>query len=154
MKKIDFKKIGLWGCEMLRNNSSTIVGGLSMIGLALLCRKLNIPYTVLTDGYSSRDTYSSRDLNTKPIPLMYLPSDPIEASISAIYDSSERSDFDSQRVNAAKEIMAILAAHEELPESTLTYAISTLRTIAGSMDFDSGRREITKIIAKIGKGEF
>lgn len=155
MIKIDFKKFGDWTAEMLRNNSSTIVGGLGMIGLALLCRKLNIPYTVLTDNYGSygRSYEPSRYYEPQETQLIFMPSDPVEASISAIYNGAISCDFDSQRTAAAKEIMAVLAAHKDLPASTLTFAISTLRAISAKMDFDSGRRTITAMISKIGKGE-
>lgn len=156
-KKPDWSKVGMWCADIFRNNSSTIVGGMSMIGLALLCRKLNIPYTVLTEpftgSYGRRTSYRQ---NSEPhqVSLMYLPSDAIEASIAAIYDGALNQDFDSQRISSAKEIFNIIAARkDDISDATKTYAITVLRQIAEEMDFDSGRKAVIQLISKIGKGE-
>ena len=155
-KKPDWSKVGLWCADMLRSNSGTIVGGLSMIGLALLCRKLNIPYSVLTDpfvGGTNRNTYYGND-SGKVSQLIYLPSDAIEASIAAIYDNAMHADFDSQRCSAAKEIYSILSARKnDISDTTKTYAITILRQICDHMDFDSGRKNVMAYISMIGKGE-
>ena len=152
-KNINYQKIGDWMMDMLRTNSGTIVGGLSMIGLAMLCRKLNIPYTVLTEPYTGK-SYVKPEVPKPATPILYFPSDAIEASIQAIYDGALNADFDSQRCAAGKEILSIITARkDDISEATKTYAISYLRLIADEMDFDSGRKTIMSYISKIAKGE-
>lgn len=153
-KKPDWSKVGMWCADIFRNNSSTIVGGLSMIGLAMLCRKLNIPYTVLTEPYTGR-SYVKPEAPKANAQILYFPSDAVEASIQAIYDGALNADFDSQRCAAGKEILSIVSARkDDISEATKTYAISYLRLIADEMDFDSGRKTIMSYISKIAKGEF
>lgn len=153
-KKPDWSKVGMWCADIFRNNSSTIVGGLSMIGLAMLCRKLNIPYTVLTEPYTGK-SYVKPEVPKPATPILYFPSDAVEASIQAIYDGALNADFDSQRCAAGKEILSIITARKnDISEATKTYAISYLRLIADEMDFDSGRKTIMSYISKIAKGEF
>jgi hypothetical protein len=152
-KNINYQKIGDWMMDMLRTNSGTIVGGLSMIGLAMLCRKLNIPYTVLTEPYTGR-SYVKPEAPKTSAQILYFPSDAVEASIQAIYDGAMNADFDSQRCAAGREIMSIISARKnDISEATKTYAISYLRLIADEMDFDSGRKTIMSYISKIAKGE-
>lgn len=153
-KNINYQKIGDWMMDMLRSNSGTIVGGLSMIGLAMLCRKLNIPYTVLTEPYTGK-SYVKPEVPKTNAQILYFPSDAVEASIQAIYDGALNADFDSQRCAAGREIMSIVSARKnDISEATKTYAISYLRLIADEMDFDSGRKTIMSYISKIAKGEF
>lgn len=153
-KNINYQKIGDWMTDMLRTNSGTIVGGLSMIGLAMLCRKLNIPYTVLTEPYTGK-SYVKPEAPKTNAQILYFPSDAVEASIQAIYDGALNADFDSQRCAAGKEILSIVSARKnDISEATKTYAISYLRLIADEMDFDSGRKTIMSYISKIAKGEF
>ena len=153
-KKPDWSKVGMWCADIFRNNSSTIVGGLSMIGLAMLCRKLNIPYTVLTEPYTGRSYVKPEPPKTTQ-QILYFPSDATEAAIQAIYDNAMNADFDSQRIAAGREIMGIVESHkDDISEATKTYAISYLRLIADEMDFDSGRSNIMRQISKIAKGEF
>lgn len=153
-KKPDWNKVGMWCADIFRNNSSTIVGGMSMIGLALLCRKLNIPYTVITDPLRGT-SYVKPETPKAPSQILYFPSDAVEASIQAIYDGALNADFDSQRCAAGKEILSIVSARkDDISEATKTYAISYLRLIADEMDFDSGRKTIMSYISKIAKNEF
>lgn len=153
-KKPDWGKVGMWCADIFRNNSSTIIGGMSMIGLALLCRKLNIPYTVLTEPYTGK-SYVKPEVPKTSQQILYFPSDATEAAIQAIYDNAMNADFDSQRIAAGREIMEIIESHkDDISEATKTYAISYLRLIADEMDFDSGRSNIMRQISKIAKGEF
>lgn len=153
-KKPDWSKVGMWCADIFRNNSSTIIGGMSMIGLALLCRKLNIPYTVLTEPYTGRSYVKPEPPKTSQ-QILYFPSDATEAAIQAIYVGALNADFDSQRIAAGKEIMEIVESHkDDISEATKTYAISYLRLIADEMDFDSGRSNIMRQISKIAKNEF
>ena len=150
-----FKKFGSWTGDMLRQNSGTIVGGISMIGLALLCRKLNIPYQVLTDPFGGVKGPSYKDNTGRTASIVYIPSDAVEASIAAIYDGALNSDWDSQRCAAAKEIFEILVAQKDnTSDATKTYAITILKQLSEEMDYDSGRRTVTQIISKIGRGQF
>lgn len=152
-KNINYQKIGGWFADMLRSNSGTIVGGLSMIGLAMLCRKLNIPYTVLTEPYTGK-SYVKPEVPKPATPILYFPSDAVEASIQAIYDDALNADFDSQRCAAGEEILSIVSARkDDISEATKTYAISYLRLIADEMDFDFGRKTVMSYISKIAKGE-
>ena len=153
-KKPDWNKVGMWCADIFRNNSGTIIGGMSMIGLALLCRKLNIPYTVLTDPLRGT-TYVKPEAPKVSQQILYFPSDATEAAIQAIYENALNADFDSQRIAAGREIMTIVEAHkDDISEATKTYAISYLRLIADEMDFDSGRSNIMRQISKIAKNEF
>lgn len=154
VKNINWTKVGCWTADMLKSNSGTIVGGLSMIGLAMLCRKLNIPYTVLTEPYTGK-SYVKPEVPKPATSILYFPSDAVEASIQAIYDGALNADFDSQRCAAGREIMSIVSARKnDISEATKTYAISYLRLIADEMDFDSGRKTIMSYISKIAKGEY
>ena len=125
-KKPDWNKVGMWCADIFRNNSGTIIGGMSMIGLALLCRKLNIPYTVLTDPLRGT-TYVKPEAPKVSQQILYFPSDATEAAIQAIYENALNADFDSQRIAAGREIMTIVEAHkDDISEATKTYAIRYL----------------------------
>lgn len=156
MKKLNYEKLAAWFLEAFKANGGTIIGGLSMIGLSLLCRKLGVPYQVLTDPVYGRTTYSSRYQSDPRQTLYLMPTDAVEASIAAIYNSARTMDFDSQKIAAVREIMSIIASKKnEVPDdTTVTYAISMLQALAETMDFNSNKRIITQFISKLGKGEF
>jgi len=155
MKKLNYEKLAAWFLEAFKANGGTIIGGLSMIGLSLLCRKLGVPYQVLTDPIYGRTTYSNRSQSDPRQTLYLMPTDAVEASIAAIYNSALSLDFDSQKVAAAREIMSVITARKnDIPDTTVTYAISMLQALAKTMDFDSNKRTITQFISKLGKGDF
>lgn len=157
MKKPNYEKLASWFLEAVRANGGTIVGGLSMIGLSLLCRKLGVPYQVLTDpAYGRpRSAQPSYDHSEYAQTLYLMPTDAVEASIAAIYNSALSLDFDSQKVAAAREIMSVITARKnDIPDTTVTYAISMLQALAKTMDFDSNKRTVTQFISKLGKGDF
>ena len=154
MFKLNLQKIGDWAAEAFRANSGVVMKGLSLIGLALVCKAANIPYQVLTEpldgGYKKSSTQSDKNF------LMYLmPDDPIEASFAAIYNSTTDYSFDSDRISAAKNIMDILAKRRgELTDSNVSYAINVLQQISKDMNFDSSKRTVSRMITNIGKGEY
>lgn len=155
MKKVNYEKLAAWFLEAVRANGGTIVGGLSMIGLSLLCRKLGVPYQVLTDPVYGRTTYSNRSQGNPQQTLYLMPTDAVEASIAAIYNSALTMDFDSQKIAAAREIMSIIASKKNnVPDTTVTYAISVLQALSKTLDFNSNKRIMTQFISKLGKGEF
>lgn len=153
-KKPNWSKIGLWCADVFRNNSSTIVGGMSMIGLALLCRKFDIPYTVLTDPYYSAPKVKTTSSSSSQQQIMWIPSDSVEASIQAIYDGTTNMYSDYNKESAAKEILSIISARkDDISEATRSYAIAYLRMIADSMYSDYHRDNIMKMISKIAKND-
>lgn len=157
MKKIDFRKLGDWTLELLRNNSSSIFGGLSMIGLALLCKKLNLPYAVLTDTPCVEDRCFSnhgRDVQGSNS-VVLLTNDPVELSIESVYEAASTYSFDSQKVKAARDIIGILSANKDKNTNPgiYSFAIATLKKLSQTMLFDSSKKEVLDLITKIGRGE-
>lgn len=157
MKKIDFKKLGSWTLELLRNNSSSIFGGLSMIGLALLCKKLNLPYAVLTDTpYGEDHCFSNHGRDVQGLnSVVLLTNDPVEVSIGSIYEAATTYSFDSQKIKAARDIFGILSANKNkiTNPGVYSYAITTLKNLSQAMSFDSSKKEVLDLITKIGRGE-
>jgi hypothetical protein len=157
MKKPNYEKLATWFLDAVRANGGTIVGGLSMIGLSLLCRKLGVPYQVLTDPAYARTRTSQPSYNHSEYAqtLYLMPTDAVEASIAAIYNSSVNLIYDSEKLAAAKEIMSVIAARkDDIPDTTVTYAISMLQALAKTMIYDSNKRTVTQFISKLGKGDF
>lgn len=151
--RIDFMKLGEGAWNLVKGNSGTLVGGLCMIGMALLCKRLEIPYQVLTDPFTV-DAKSKKysDSGTK---LFLVPNNAIEASMAAIYDGVQSDDWESTKQAAAEQIMAILSANKEsLSENSKTYAINLIRGLAGKSRWSSTKDSMNRLIAKIGKGEF
>lgn len=153
----NLEKFGNWTWNFVKSNSSTIIGGLSMIGLAMLCKKLDIPYQVLTDPYYKVSTRSDRHDNY-PAPTFYLmPNNPGEAAIASIIDSAVKYDLDYKKVDAAKQILNIVKSKKEADDcdaSLVTYAITALQRLTDSMDFDYQKESVLRIIAALGKGDF
>ncbi len=153
----NLKKFGDWTWNFVKSNSTTIIGGLSMIGLALLCKKLDIPYQVLTDPYYKFSTRSSKNEPYAASTWYFMPNNPREAAIASIIDSAIKYDFDYKKVDAAKQVLSIVKSKKENDDcdaSLVTYAITTLQRLTDSMDFDSYKKDVLNIIAKLGKGEY
>lgn len=157
MKKlnINFEKVGKGILTVLQDNSGTVATGVTMVLLAVLCKKLDIPYQVLTNPYDGNGfrTYSQNRKDCQKI--MLVPNNSVEASIGAIINGAMSCSFDYQRTEAAKQALSILASNKEnLSESTKTYTVALLQQLSDQMSFSSGKNDIGKIIMKIGKGEF
>ena len=153
LKKIDWQKVGKNVEGLIRDNAGTIVSGSMMIALALICRKLDIPYQVLTDPYHIPIKTCSEKPATTSIYLM--PNNPIEASIAAVANGTKDMDFDSTKERAAEKIMSILSANKNnLNDSTKNYAISMLQSISDTLTFDSTKSRVLNMIVKIGKDDF
>ena len=152
MSKIDFKKVGSWFADMAKANSTRIFGGVATLGLALLCRKFEMPYQILTDPFYEIPAKHT----TEPMSnFIVLSNDPIETSMWAIYNSTVDMSFDWQKVVAAKEIVSILSKNKkDISKSTVTYTIQILQAISNNMSFTSYKSEITKLISEIAKGEY
>lgn len=151
--KVDFKKIGNNALNIFKENSGTFISGGIMICLALLCKKFDIPYQVLTDPIGGG--FTSRGDSKEQTRLLLIPNNSIEASMGAIYDGLNKDDWDSTKEAAAKQIMSILASRKnDLDESTKTYTIGLLRGISEKCTWDSTRSSINRMIANIGKGVF
>ena len=151
---IDFAKLGRGILNLLQSNAGTITGGLSMIALALLCKKLNIPYQVLTEPMTT-DYSINATTPTGAAKMFLVPNNATEASMAAIYDGVSTKDWESSKEKAADQIYSILVSQKDGPtESTKTYAINLLRGIYEKSDWNSTKDHVNRLIAKIGKGEF
>lgn len=144
------------GC-LLKENSGTIVGGFVMIGMALLCKKFEVPYQVLTDPFVfSSGTNSAPTQNTK---LVIVPNNALEASMGAIYDGISKDDWESTKENAARRIFTILSnakenSDDDISEGTKTYAINLLKGISDKSSWNSTKDHINTLIAKIGMNNY
>lgn len=153
----NLEKFGDWTWNFIKSNSSAIVGGLGMIGLAMLCKKLDIPYQVLTDPCYKFSTKSSKNEPYTAPTWYFMPNNPGEAAIASIVDAALKYDFDYKKVEAAKQVFSIVESkkeNDESDDSLVTYAITTLQRLTDSMDFDSYKKDVLSIIAKLGKGEY
>ena len=125
-----------------------------MIGMALLCRHLDVPYQILSDPFCSvrfEDRASKRDAS-----IMLVPNNPIEASIAAICNNVTSNTTPYYVNKAACEVVDILKSHSDLEDSTLTYAICMLQGLADKINpsYDTYyRSKIMEKISYIAKGE-
>lgn len=151
-----WERFGKVTSEMLKENAGLILSGLSSIGLALLCRKLDIPFDSLNDTiHYDRPPRRNQNRTIRPSSSYIIPRNATESAISAIYTSASNTYTDSAKKDFANDIFSILKDNSEsLDETTKIYAISVIQKIATSCYSDTYRRDITKIISKIGKGEF
>lgn len=151
--KIDIARLGEGALNLLKENSGTIAGGLTMIGMALLCKKLNLPYQVLTDPYSF-ESYGVTRSNGQTTKLVLIPNNSLEASMSALYEGISADDWESTKEDAANKIFSILSANrDDLQDSTKTYAINLIRGINEKSRWNSTKEHNNRLIARIGKGD-
>lgn len=153
----NLEKFGDWTWNFVKNNSATIIGGLSMIGLALLCKKLDIPYQVLTDPYYKFSSKPSRNESYTAPTLYLMPNNPGEAAIASIIDAAVKYDYDYKKVEAARQVLSVVKSKKENDEceaSLVTYAITALQRLTDSMDYDYQKENVLKIIASLGKGDY
>lgn len=142
--------------DILSAGMPLIVSGGATIGLALICKKLNIPYDVLTDPYGlrveSKPSYSKG--STQPS-IMMVPNNPVEAGIAAVASTISTSTSEYYIHQAAEQIKDIMGSQQDyITGSTRTYAITMLKTLADKCRSTYYRNEIIEIIADISKGDF
>lgn len=142
--------------ETIGDNSGLILSGLASLGFALLCKKLDIPLDSFNDTmHYERPPRRNQNRTVKPNSSYIIPRNATESAISAIYTSASNSYSDSAKKDFANEIYSILEENSEsIDESTKIYAITILQKLSTACYSDTYRREITKIISKIGKGDF
>ena len=142
--------------DILSAGMPLIVSGGATIGLALICKKLNIPYDVLTDPYGLRaESRSSGGKSSYPSSIMLVPNNPVEAGIAAVASSIGTSSSEYYIAQAADQIKDILSSNQEsISASTMTYTITMLKTLADKCKSTFYRNEIIEIIADISKGDF
>ena len=152
MKKINWQKVSAWSLDMLRTSGKPILGGLGMIGLSLLCKKLDVPYQVLLDpSYST--TRSVRAAAITP-GLVMMPNNKVEAAINAIYENIRSQASDYYRYESAKKIVEILEENAiDLSDRTVSYAIMALNNISQTISSSYYKNCLTDEIAKIAKGD-
>lgn len=142
--------------ETISENSGLFLSGLASLGLALLCKKLDIPLDSFNDTmHYDRPPRRNQNRNIKPSNSYIIPRNAMESAISAIYTSANNAYTDSARKEFANEIFNMLKENRNsLDESTKIYTISIIQKIATACYSDSYKRDITKIISSIGKGNF
>lgn len=81
------------------------------------------------------------------------PRNSLESSIFAIMKNGESASWDSDKLQAAKDIMKILKAHMDAPikDETVSFAIEALHNIAESSSWNSTKKQINSYIANIGE---
>lgn len=151
--KINWARIGSWTMDMLRGNAGTIVGGISMIALALLCKKLDIPYQVLTDPFGGVQT-GNTTVQSTGTSLVLMPTNAVEASIAAICDNAKNTRDPYYKNEAVKQILDILKSAEEDDESVQTYAIMCINAIVATTNDGYYRDRMMKAVSNIGKGVY
>ena len=150
--KVDFAKIGESATNLLRQNSSTIVGGLLMIGLGLLCKKLELPVETVTNPYDSFWPVETKGQTPK---LVLIPNNTVESSVCAIANAAIKTTSNYSKEQAAKKIMEVLRSNKaELSDPTKQFAITSLRYIADSSYSSYTKEQLFNKIAEIGKGAF
>ena len=152
MRKINIGAIGSFVTDMIRSNSRTIVGGLSMIVLGVLCKKLDIPYDILIDPFEPSYTpRKSNSRNSVNIPFV-MPNNSVEASISAICDSACATHDAYYKNQAVNKIIDILKSKNEIDETTKTYAIWCIKSIISTTNDAYYINCMNNRIVDIGKG--
>lgn len=151
MKKINinWSRIASTVVSAAQSSAAPIFTGLGMMGLALLCKKLDIPYNVLLDpGYTMNNAKITRFHQGENLPVAIMPSNSTEAAIGAIYDGAINLSSDYYRCDAAKKIFEILRKSPD--DRTKSYAIMTLNNIAKACNSSYYSNEIMNMIARIG----
>ena len=140
--------------QIFKDNSGTIIGGGIMLGMALLCKRLDVPYQVLTDPF---DFGTAAKTPTKG-KFILLPNNATEAAMSAIYDTLDSDDWDTTKEDAANKIYKILVEAKKnsdgVSENTKTYAINLLRGIVEKIYWSSTKERVNQLIVKIGTDSF
>lgn len=150
MSKINFARIGEGALNLFKQNGATIVGGLIMIGLGLLCKKLDLPVETVSNPY---DSFFSVEPKKPDVRLVLIPNNTVESSVSAIANAAIKSASSYSKGEASRKIMDVLRSNKtELSDATKRFAITSLRYIADSTSSNYTKEEIFNKIAEIGKG--
>lgn len=151
--KPDWNKIGGYVIDSVRNASGPILSGIGMLGLAMIAKKLNIPYQVLLDpSYSMRSGKIAQISNSSGLAIM--PNNSVEAAIGAILESS-RSNSDYYKFKDAQKIYDLIAYNIDiLDDRTKSYAIMALNNMANACNSSYYTSNIVELIAKIGSGDY
>lgn len=154
-RKIDWNGIGIWISDSIRSNGGKIVGGITMIGFALLCKKLNLPFSVLTDPYDSMNNMSvSAQIPIVDTSIMLVPNNTVEASIVAICDNAKTMRDNYYKNQAANQILEILRKQKTLDDSTKTYAVMCIRAIAATCNDNYYKNQMLRAIQSIAEGRY
>lgn len=159
MKKfnVDWQKFGSLLTSAAQSSAAPIITGLGMMGLALICKKLDVPYQVLLDpSYSMNARKSSMCSATAQTgPLMFLPGNSTEAAINAIVDSMSSNDADYYICQSAEKIYEMLGdAPEPVSDQTKTHAIMAINNLSKMMWSSYYKKKASDLIAKIGCGDY
>lgn len=147
---VDYRKLGEMTMNFFRSSSGTVVSGLIMIGLGMLCKKLDIPYEVLTEPNYFSNT--SRVVDNKSS-IVFIPNNSVEASIAAICDNAKNMSNDFYKNESVSQIIEILEEQPDVTENDKSYAIWCIRSIMSSTRGSFYRNEMNRAILKIGKGD-
>lgn len=154
-KKIDWTGFATWVNDSVRSNGGRIIGGLTMIGFALLCKKLNVPFSVLTDPYGTMNNVSTpTQVSVMDTSIMLVPNNTVEASIAAICDSAKGMRDNYYKNQAVQQILEILRKQKELDESTKTYAVMCIRAIAATTNDNYYKNQMTRAVQSIAEGRY
>lgn len=159
MKKINinWSRIASTVASAAQSSAAPIFTGLGMMGLALLCKKLDVPYQVLLDpSYTMNARKSSmHSVTAQTGPLMFLPGNSTEAAINAIVDSMSSNDADYYICQSAEKIYEMLGdASEPVSDQTRTHAIMAINNLSKMMWSSYYKKKASDLIAKIGCGDY
>lgn len=155
--KIDWQKIGSIALSAAQSSAAPILTGIGMMGLAVLCKKLNIPYQVLFDPSYTMSTKKVSNFapTTQTSPFLFMPGNSTEAAISAIVDSMDSSDADYYICQSAEKIYGMLSDNPgPIPDQTKTHAIMAINNLSKMMYSSYYKKRASELIAKIGVGDY
>ena len=142
---MNIKNIGNRILSLLESNADKIVGGVAMIGLGLLCKKLGISSDILTrPGYTS---YSDNITQFPSFGLM-MANNPFEASLNAIATTGLKQTDEWYKLQNAKKIHGLLK-DSNTSQDDKTYGINMLSALANSCKNNWYSNEILKLICTI-----
>lgn len=142
---MNIKNVGKYILNLLESNADKLVGGVAMIGLGLLCKKLGVSSDVLTrSGYAS---YSD-NITQFPTYSLMMANNPFEASLNAIATTGLKQTDEWYKLQNAKKIYNLLK-DSSLSQEDKTYGINMLSALANSCRDNWYSNEILKLICTI-----
>lgn len=145
---VNWSKVGNWFGDVLKTNSGRIVGALAMIGLGLLCKKLDVPVEVLSDPFSTINRPKPKTTNSVAVSMLYMPKTSKENAIATIAKNVDSGSLDCHKLDAVKKIYSLA---EDASESEKNYAISAIGLIMGKMSLASNKGLAEDYITQLGK---